>query len=154
MERGPSGRLEFRICFPAWFCCFFFFPLVDSKHLYRESSIMLQVKMEVLTAVAAWAFAAACQSVPHACNYLETLHQRGNADLEALQNSLSSTAHIYYPNTTEFKNATARWSVLEEPQVNVVVVPGTENDVVETVSVHPRPPYRSQGRRSLQHPYR
>jgi hypothetical protein len=29
---------------------------------------------------------------------------------------------------------TTRWSVLEEHKVNIVIVPGTEDDVAETVS--------------------
>lgn len=94
---------------------------------------MFRLKMEVLTAVAAWAFASACHSLPGACNYLDRHCPRGDADLKALEDSLSSTAKVYFPGSSGFTNATTRWSVLEEPKVNVVVVPGTENDVVETV---------------------
>lgn len=107
---------------------------------------MFRLKMEVLTAVAAWAFASACHSLPGACNYLDRHCPRGDADLKALEDSLSSTAKVYFPGSSGFTNATTRWSVLEEPKVNVVVVPGTENDVVETVSVYlPLPRGQSRG---------
>ncbi|KAJ5832859.1 hypothetical protein N7474_001170 [Penicillium riverlandense] len=94
---------------------------------------MFRLKLEVLTAVAAWAFASACHSLPGACSYLEGHCPRGDSDLTALGYNLSSTAKVYFPRSSGFKNATTRWSVLAEPKVNVVVVPGTENDVVETV---------------------
>ncbi|CAG7982228.1 unnamed protein product [Penicillium salamii] len=56
-----------------------------------------------------------------------------DVDIKAFAKSLSHTAEVYYPGSSGFENVTARWSVLEEPQVNLVVVPGTENDVAETV---------------------
>ena len=95
---------------------------------------MFRLKMEVLTAVVAWAFASACHGLPGACNYLDGLCPRGDEDFKALGSSLSRGADVYFPGSSGFKNATARWSVLEEPTVNVVVVPATEHDVVETVS--------------------
>lgn len=62
-----------------------------------------------------------------------------DVDIKAFAKSLSHTAEVYYPGSSGFENVTTRWSVLEEPQVNLVVVPGTENDVAETVS-HPIKP--------------
>ncbi|EFW17327.1 hypothetical protein D8B26_000063 [Coccidioides posadasii str. Silveira] len=50
-----------------------------------------------------------------------------------LVKKLSGAAHIYLPGSGEFEAASTRWSVLETPRVNVVVVPGTANDVAETV---------------------
>jgi hypothetical protein len=47
---------------------------------------------------------------------------------------LSRSAMLYFPGSSGFMNATTRWSALAEPKVNVVVVPGTETDVVETAS--------------------
>lgn len=84
--------------------------------------------MEVAMAIAAWAYAAVGQNLP------SCLQSRGNYDMTDLQAKLSSSAKIYYPNTTEFEAASARWSLLGEPTVSVVVVPGTENDVAQTVS--------------------
>ncbi|KAJ5288923.1 hypothetical protein N7478_001953 [Penicillium angulare] len=84
------------------------------------------VKLNVLTAIAAWASVSAA-------HYLDGNCPRGDDDLKTLGNKLSSCAKVYFPGSTGFKNATTRWSVLEEPTVNVVVVPCTENDVVETV---------------------
>lgn len=57
-----------------------------------------------------------------------------DADFKELSEKLSSSAKAYYPGTDEFKAANERWSNLDVPTVNIVVVPGTENDVVETVS--------------------
>ncbi|OQE25457.1 hypothetical protein PENSTE_c006G05090 [Penicillium steckii] len=82
--------------------------------------------MKLLTVVAAWASIAAGSALQGSCSSCDI-------DLKALGKSLSSTAKVYCPGTSGFKNVTTRWSVLEEPKVNVVVVPGTENDVVETV---------------------
>ncbi|KKY33735.1 putative fad-dependent oxygenase [Diaporthe ampelina] len=48
--------------------------------------------------------------------------------------ALSAAASVIYPNdTTAFDLATSRWSSYETPTISVVVVPGTENDVAETV---------------------
>jgi len=93
---------------------------------------MYQLKLEVLTAIAAWAFPAA-SSPSSDCDNLDGLCPRDD-DLEALGAKLSTTAKVYYPGSSGFANVTTRWSVLEEPKVNVVVVPGTENDVAETAS--------------------
>ncbi|KAJ5514554.1 FAD-binding type 2 [Penicillium fimorum] len=91
-------------------------------------------KTEVITAVAAWALSAASLSFYSDCNYIEGgLCPRGDADFQAFGKELSSTAKLYFPGSTGFKDVTTRWSVLAEPTVNVVVVPGNENDVVKTV---------------------
>jgi hypothetical protein len=92
---------------------------------------MHQLRMEVITAVAAWAITSACQSAPIARNLLGGLSPRGEYD--DLKQNLSPTAKIYYPGSEEFEEASERWSVLDAPTVNVVVVPGIENDVAETV---------------------
>ncbi|KAJ5163151.1 FAD-binding type 2 [Penicillium coprophilum] len=91
-------------------------------------------KTEVFTAVAAWALSAASLSFYSDCDYIEGgLCPRGDADLQALGKQLSSSAKLYFPGSSGFKDLTTRWSTLAEPKVNVVVVPGTENDVVQTV---------------------
>jgi predicted small secreted protein len=90
---------------------------------------MYRLKLEVLTVIAAWAFTVA-SSPSTGCNDLDGRDD----DLKVLGAKLSSTAKIYYPGSRGFKNVTTRWSVLKEPKVNIVVVPGTEDDVAETVS--------------------
>ncbi|TVY54562.1 FAD-linked oxidoreductase azaL [Lachnellula cervina] len=50
-----------------------------------------------------------------------------------LAKQLSNTAQIYQPGTAAFNAAVLRWSNYSTPVANVVVVPGTENDVVQTV---------------------
>lgn len=49
--------------------------------------------------------------------------------------SLSPGSKIYFPGSAEFTAATARWSNLAPPKVDVVVVPATEDDVSKTVSI-------------------
>lgn len=58
-----------------------------------------------------------------ACNYT------------ALASRLSSTSSIILPGSSDFNDTVARWSNLEPPTANLVVVPGTEDDVVQTVSI-------------------
>lgn len=57
-----------------------------------------------------------------------------NVDFTQLARNLSPTAHIYLPGSDGFNSLAARWSNLSMPVANVVVVPGTENDVIQTVS--------------------
>ncbi|KAH8678502.1 putative FAD-dependent oxygenase [Xylariales sp. PMI_506] len=52
------------------------------------------------------------------------------ADLRKL---LSNATEIFLPGSDEFIAASARWSVLDEPTPNIVVVPALEDDVVKTV---------------------
>ncbi|KAL4876409.1 hypothetical protein BJY04DRAFT_231588 [Aspergillus karnatakaensis] len=58
---------------------------------------------------------------------------RDDPELQLFGEVLSDTAEIYFPGSSEFDAATNRWSVLQTPTVNIVVVPGTEGDVAETV---------------------
>lgn len=91
--------------------------------------------MEVLVAVGAWALSSVCQSLPDS-GTRSLLCNRGilDLDLSPLVPKLSATASVIYPNdTAAFDLATSRWSSYETPTVSVVVVPGTENDVAETV---------------------
>ncbi|KAK6812569.1 hypothetical protein RU639_011736 [Aspergillus parasiticus] len=93
---------------------------------------MLRLKMEMVAALAAWAIASACENVPIANHWIRGLCPRSN-DVKDLGIKLSPTAKVYFPGSEEFDVASTRWSVLDAPKVNIVVVPGTENDVVETV---------------------
>ncbi|CCF44955.1 FAD binding domain-containing protein [Colletotrichum higginsianum] len=86
--------------------------------------------MKVFTALAAWTVTSACLNVPVARQLLGGICARDTADLGE---RLSPTAKIYQPGTAEFITASTRWSNLNAPKPNLVVVPGTENDVVETV---------------------
>lgn len=102
---------------------------------------MYTPKMGVVTAVTAWALTAACQNTHVGQDWIRDILPRGSPDYSQLQSQLSSGAQIYYANTTAFDDATVRWSALDEPTPNVVVVPGTENDVA--VTVHFDPPHSS-----------
>jgi hypothetical protein len=85
-----------------------------------------------ITAIAALASTVVGSAVQGKC-------PSSDVDVKAFAKSLSRTAEIYYPGSSGFENVTTRWSVLEEPKVNVVVVPGTENDVAETVRLPIKP---------------
>ncbi|WQF82340.1 Putative FAD-binding domain, PCMH-type, FAD-binding, type PCMH, subdomain 2 [Colletotrichum destructivum] len=91
---------------------------------------MYRLKIKVFTALAAWTITSACLNVPVARQLLGGICARDTADLGE---RLSPTAKIYQPGTAEFIAASTRWSNLNPPKPNLVVVPGTENDVVETV---------------------
>ncbi|KAK2469982.1 FAD-linked oxidoreductase chry5 [Fusarium oxysporum f. sp. albedinis] len=80
------------------------------------------MRLQVVTAVATLAATSACQ----------TLWPR-DVDYKALSKDLSTSAKVYFPGSDDFETASTRWSNLDVPTVNIVVVPGTENDVVETV---------------------
>lgn len=54
--------------------------------------------------------------------------------VQTLGQKLSHDAQIIPPCSDQFGKATLRWSTLDEPQPNIVVVPATEDDVVQTVS--------------------
>lgn len=86
------------------------------------------MRLQVVNVVAAWAVTSACQSLPVTPN----LWSR-DVDYKALTKKLSASAKVYFPGSDEFDEASSRWSNLETPTVNIVVVPSTENDVVETV---------------------
>ncbi|KAK2598063.1 hypothetical protein QQS21_005774 [Conoideocrella luteorostrata] len=89
--------------------------------------------MEVVAAVAAWALTSACHSLPVVRDLVPGLCPRDIGDAKELQDGLSPGAKVYFPGSQGFKDASTRWSVLNPPTVNVVVVPATENDVAETV---------------------
>ncbi|KAM5349276.1 hypothetical protein ACJ41O_005783 [Fusarium nematophilum] len=91
---------------------------------------MRSFQLNVLAAVAAWAVGSACANIPLAC---DALAGKCPEDINKLAKKLSKAAKIYFPGSDEFVQASTRWSVLETPKVNIVVVPGTEKDVAETV---------------------
>ena len=94
----------------------------------------------VFAALATWATTAAAHTVhaPIARNLVDGICPRGADwvnDVEGeLAGKLSPTAKIYLPGSDEFDAASARWSALEAPKVNVVVVAGIPDDVAVTVS--------------------
>lgn len=90
--------------------------------------------MEIIMAAVAWILTSAGENVPVVSNWLGVFSRGQTVDLTGLVGKLSPAAKIYYPGSEGFEAASTRWSVLDQPTVNVVVVPGTENDVAETVS--------------------
>ncbi|RDL35322.1 putative FAD-dependent oxygenase [Venustampulla echinocandica] len=92
----------------------------------------LQLK---LAALLAWAAAVACEGVvapvPEARGPGDC--PPGGVNYAQLAAKLSKAAQIYQPGSSAFNAAVARWSNLSIPVANVVVVPSTENDIVQTV---------------------
>lgn len=95
---------------------------------------MTKFKMEVVAAVAAWAWTSACTGLPAVRDLVPGLCPRDIDEAQALQSSLSPGAKVYFPGSPEFDDASTRWSTLSPPTVNVVVVAATAKDVSETVS--------------------
>ncbi|KAJ4419213.1 hypothetical protein N0V82_005120 [Gnomoniopsis sp. IMI 355080] len=92
--------------------------------------------MQHIVCISVWAILGACLVTPHNSRIGQIAWNRGSTyyDLTPLQNKLSANASVIYPNdTTAFDTATARWSSYDAPKVSVVVVPGSEKDVAETV---------------------
>ncbi|RSL54832.1 hypothetical protein CEP54_009713 [Fusarium duplospermum] len=86
-------------------------------------------QLELLTALAVWATTSVCATTPVS----GSLGGKCPEDIGKLGEKLSKSAKIYFPGSDDFVKATTRWSVLGAPTINVVVVPGTEKDVSETV---------------------
>lgn len=93
---------------------------------------MFQLRL-CLAALVAYAGVVAGRDISYSGHHT---HGRGsrNVDFTQLARNLSPNAHIYLPGSDEFNSLSARWSNLSMPVANVVVVPSTENDVVQTVS--------------------
>ena len=88
--------------------------------------------MEVIAAGAAWAISSACQNVPAASDWLGRLCP-ANPVTSQLASRLSANAQIYLPGSSDFEQATKRWSADDAPDFQIVVVPETADDVAEAV---------------------
>ncbi|KAK2872133.1 hypothetical protein FQN49_002524 [Arthroderma sp. PD_2] len=90
-------------------------------------------------ALAAWATGSAARNVHRRNDGLVRVCPRAAGDswVDDIQSQLvpklSNEAKVYMPGSGEFDDANNRWSALEAPKVNVVIVPTTADDVVETV---------------------
>jgi hypothetical protein len=98
------------------------------SHLFLPSSKRL--KMEIITAVVAWGLSAVCQ-ISATPQWLAPLCAH-NTSAE-LASKLSASAQVYAPGSGGYTEATSRWSVFEAPEINLVAVPGVEDDVAEIV---------------------
>lgn len=91
----------------------------------------------VFLAVAIGAVASSCQQLLGQVTLEPTHVQCGScprdANSKGLGARLSPTAKVYYPCSEGFEKAKSRWSMLDAPDVKIVVVPGVEEDVDETV---------------------
>lgn len=94
--------------------------------------------MEVVVAAASWVLSSACRQWPTTRSWLGELcpDRIPSRDLDALRARLSEHAQVHLPRTDDFAAASARWSALGAPTVDIVVVPATEQDVAETASLH------------------
>src|SRR5690242_16542 len=88
------------------------------------------------SAVAAWTIASVLPggscgpTVPHD---IFPRTPAAGVDVKQLAAQLSRSAQIYYPGSELFTDLTVRWSNLSPPTPNVVIAPGTEQDVSEIV---------------------
>ena len=91
--------------------------------------------MEVLAALAAWAF----RAFTSPSTGLSALNSTAIAS--QLVPQLSKHAAIFTPGTPQFANATDRWSAIEQPGILLVVQTASEKDVSQVVSRsgHPKP---------------
>ena len=92
--------------------------------------------MEVIAPLAAWALRAACDT--SLWGYIPLSY--ATVDIASLSQKLSADSEVLIPGSDAFKIATARWSGFNAPDVKTVVVPATEGDVAETVSIRPCAP--------------
>jgi hypothetical protein len=88
-------------------------------------------QLEVFAALAAWSLTSAAASTPLPGNDLAGKCPINGVD--DLVKQLSKEAKLFFPGSDDFLQATFRWSSLDVPKVNMVVVPGIEKDVAVTV---------------------
>lgn len=97
--------------------------------------------MELLPAAVAWVATSACRFSFVAQSSLgERFCPRSAVDVQELAKRLSPKVQVLFPGDKGFRDASHRWSLFDEPQPGVVVIPGIASDVAETVSpVHAMP---------------
>ncbi|KAI0537677.1 FAD binding domain protein [Xylaria digitata] len=83
--------------------------------------------MEAAIAVLSWAISYTCRGLP-VSNSLGGLCPRRDITAE-LNGRLSPDAEIFLPGSLGYAQATNRWSVLDAPDFNIVIVPSVESDV-------------------------
>lgn len=71
------------------------------------------------------------------CHAASVPRAAGSVNYDLLSAKLSTTAQIYLPGSDAFDGLVARWSNFSTPVANVVVVPSTENDIVQIVRLSP-----------------
>ncbi|KAI0394647.1 FAD binding domain protein [Xylariaceae sp. FL0594] len=89
--------------------------------------------MEIAAAVFAWALTSTCRSIPSSNDLFGLCPRQESQDVAGLRGRLSAGAQIYLPGSPGYAEATNRWSKLDAPGINIVVVPSVENDVAEIV---------------------
>lgn len=117
---------------------FLLLPDPDLKGIHNIK--MHRLASWVVSALAAsWVTASTAHVAPQFA--AKSICPRGGKWVDELEvelvKNLSDSAEVYFPGSSEFEAASTRWSELDEPNVNVVVVPGTAEDVAQTVSYPP-----------------
>lgn len=95
----------------------------------------MRYSLQAATAVAAWSAIVAAGDVPGAPDWLGGRCPQSK-ELSGFVKKLSPEALIYFPGSDGFEVASTRWSNLETPTVDMVVSPGSEQDVSQTVRDH------------------
>lgn len=88
--------------------------------------------MNSVTTLAAWAFGIISSAPILLHGYTQHIKQ---PDIVArLGPQLSPNASILLPGSADFRNATTRWQLYREPEIDVVVEVANDQDVQRTVS--------------------
>jgi hypothetical protein len=96
----------------------------------------LQLKLAIFLA---WAAAVASQDLSSPDYEARGNYPAGVVNYTQLAEKLSSTSQIYLPGSEPFDSTVARWSNLSTPVANVVIIPSTEHDIIETVRLPSTP---------------
>jgi hypothetical protein len=113
-------------------------PTLWNAVLSRSETQTHNMFLQFLTplSVTGWVGISSMYVVSCSPNHLHDVSPRtpkAGINLTTLAPDLSPTAKIYLPGSSDFAASTVRWSNLEPPTANVVIAPGTEEDVAKIV---------------------
>lgn len=91
--------------------------------------------MHICSPVLGWLFACAPWLLLASSTINRRVSLSNNEIQQELGRRLSDDTRIYFPFNSEFANYTERWSESVAPDIAVVVVPATAQDVATTVSI-------------------
>ena len=94
--------------------------------------------MHIYRPVLAWLFVCTSWSTSAWSTIDRRVSLTNNEIQQELGRRLSDDTKIYFPFNSEFANYTERWSEADAPDIAVVVVPATAQDVATTVSIPSR----------------
>ena len=90
--------------------------------------------MNSITTVAVWAFGIISSAPILLQGYTQHIFTKQPDIVSKLGPQLSPNASISLPGSADFRNATTRWQLYREPEIDVVVEVANDQDVQRTVS--------------------